>query len=251
MKHKVVRWIKIITLILAISGLSWLFFEGKLFLKTNALFEIENISFEETDLLAHPQIQTILESNLNLNIFGLNISNLKKRLEEIPQASQVIVQRSFPNIIRVTIEEREPVCLLKGRDSFWQVDKKGFVFLPLEGKFSWNLPVITGLKEENLIKYRKERNVSPEIRLALEIKERFEEKNFNLPLELSEIHFGRLDEIVIYTFTPRLELRLSRERFKEEFENLDLVLADLDKKGLEAQSVDLRFLDKVFVHLKG
>ncbi len=227
---------KIIGLILIIFGLAWLLMETRKFLETDSLFQIENISFECDSLRNQPEVREILNSDYNLNLFGFNLSRLKKKLEKIPQVKEVIIRRRFPNIVEIKIEERKPVFILNREDSFCGVDKAGYVFPQLKGKFRWDLPVITGRDKE--------------IYLALKIIS-YLETNRAIPWELSEIHFGKFDEIYLYTFDPRLELRLTKGNLERGFKNLSLVLADLGRPLTLVDSIDLRFQEKVFVHLKG
>ena len=250
LRAKSARAGKIIGLILIIFGLAWLLMETRKFLKTDSLFQIENISFECDSLRNQPEVRKILNSDYNLNLFGFNLPRLKKKLEKIPQVKEVIIRRKFPNIVEIKIEERKPVFVLNRKDSFYGVDKDGYVFPQLKGKFRWDLPVITGRDEEALGISIGSNKVSPEIYLALKIVSCLG-TNKAIPWELSEIHFGKFDEIYLYTFDPRLELRLTEGNLERGFENLSLVLADLGRPLALVDFIDLRFQEKVFVHLKG
>ncbi|MEA3369590.1 MAG: FtsQ-type POTRA domain-containing protein [Candidatus Ratteibacteria bacterium] len=241
---------KIIGLILIMFGLAWLLMETKKFLKTDSLFQIENISFECDSLRNHPEVREILNSDYNLNLFGFNLSRLKKKLEKIPQVREVIIRRRFPNIVEIKIEERKPVFILNREVSFYGIDKDGGIFPQVKGTFRWDLPVITGRDKDALEISIGGNKVSPEICLALKIAS-YMETNRTIPWELSEIHFGKFDEIYLYTFDPRLELRLTEGNLERGFENLSLVLADLGRPLALVGSIDLRFQEKVFVHLKG
>ena len=241
---------KIIGLILIIFGLTWLLHETKKFLKTDSLFRIENISFECDSLRNQPEVREILDLDYNSNFFGFDISGLKKELEKIPQVKEVIIRRRFPNIVEIRVEKREPVFILSREGFFCGVDKEGYIFSQSKGEFRWDLPVITGLDEDALKISIASSKVLPEVRLALKIASSIE-TNREVPWQLSEIHFGKFDEIYLYTFGPRLELRLTESNFKRGFENLSLVLADLDKPLISGDSMDLRFQEKVFVHSKG
>lgn len=251
-REKLIKIGKFIGIILIISGISWLSIETKKFLKSDSLFQIEGISVEQNSLLDYPEVQKILDSNYNLNIFGLKLLSLKKKLAEIPQLENVVVKRRFPNIVQIKIEEREPVLLLKWENTFYGVDDEGCIFPQLKGKFRWDLPVITGLDNRDIEIFPGSSSESlPEIFLALEINKYFKDSNMNLTLALSEAHFEKFDEIFLYTSNPRLVLRFLENNLEKGFENLSLVLADLDEKVNEIEAIDLRFQEKVFVHLEG
>ncbi len=248
-KENLWRCGKIIIFLLLIGGTGWLSIEAGRFLKTNSLFQIESISFENSDLMDHPRVKEVLNSNYNLNIFGFNIQGLKNTLEQIPQVKTVTVRRRFPNIVQIEITKRQPVILLNNKGSLYAVDDGGYVFPRMEGEKIWDLPVITGIDDQNSEDSLSDRK---EIKLALKVNEYIKRGNDgNLPLELSEIHFGDFDGFYLYVFNPRLEIRLLEDDFQKELENLALVLANLGDKIESVDSVDLRFKGKAFIHLKG
>ena len=244
------RMIKLTGLLFIIFGVYWLSLEARRFLKTDSLFQTGHIFFEKSNLLNHPEVMKISEANYNLNIFAFNLWKIKKTLENIPQVRKVIVKRKFPNIVEIRLEERKPLFLLNWKESFYGVDKDGYIFPQLEGNPCWDLPVITGLNDKYLENFFSAGEILPEIILALKINDYFK-GNRPGPLKLSEVHFGDFDEFSLYTFNPRMGLRFTKDGFKKGFENLDLVLADFDRGAGSIDSMDLRFPEKVFIHLKG
>jgi len=251
-EQRLLRSGKIIGIVFVICGVSWLGGEAKRFLNTNSFFQIESISFEENNLLKQTEAQEVLDSNYNLNFFGFNLSGLKNKLEKIPQVKNVTVKRKFPNIVQIKIEERAPVFILNLKDSFYGVDRDGYLFPQFKERSNWDLPVITGLDNKYLEDCMGNKKILPEFILALKINAYIKENCSRLPMELSEVHFEeKSDGFSLYTFNPRLELRLLKDDLERELENLSVVLLDLRNKDDLTASIDLRFKEKVFVDLKG
>lgn len=131
----------LVVLILIISGAGFYFF---LF---SEFFQIKKIIVVGEEKISKQDIEAIIENKLEKKIlfFGtksiflvdskeINISLLKK----FPQIDNLNLKRSFPNVLKVKIEERKPVavfCLAphqnfvgEQKDNCFLTDKEGIIF---------------------------------------------------------------------------------------------------------------------------
>lgn len=80
---------------------------------------------------------------LKNGFFYLNIFGLQNKILEIPWTHRVIIQRQWPNIITIVIEEQHPI-LRWGSSAL--LNSKGDVFYPAAESIPTELPVLFGPK---------------------------------------------------------------------------------------------------------
>jgi hypothetical protein len=102
----------------------------------------------EIDVEARGQLEakTILSwSGLanGMSIWDVGERQAEARLLEHPRVRAALVERELPGLVRVHVEEREPVALLFG-DPLQMVSIDGEVFPPCEGEALSGLPYISG-----------------------------------------------------------------------------------------------------------
>lgn len=76
-------------------------------------------------------------------IFGVNVADVRARLEAIPWIESALVERRLPDTIFVRLVERQPLALWQRDGRFVVIDAKGTVVQDEVGEFA-NLPVVVG-----------------------------------------------------------------------------------------------------------
>ncbi len=84
------------------------------------------------------------------NLFAVDISEVRRKLELVPLVGRVTVRRSFPDTLEVRVSERSALACLKSDRSAapLAVDREGYVLGPMYS--SPNLPVVEGFSEKGL-----------------------------------------------------------------------------------------------------
>jgi hypothetical protein len=84
------------------------------------------------------------------NLFSINLSDLKKKIESIPSIEKANVARRLPDTIVLNISSRIPRALFSGNGKTWYTDDYGVVFSAASyGEIRKNIPVISGFAQGN------------------------------------------------------------------------------------------------------
>lgn len=107
-------------------------------------FLIKKITFDGND---HVQDVLLLKASglkYRTNIFIPDLREVKAKLEQISWVKSAVVQRKFPDEIRVRISERIPIAILQSKHHLYLIDSDGVVIEHKGiGNFS-GLPIVIG-----------------------------------------------------------------------------------------------------------
>lgn len=121
--------------------------------KAGKALPIEHIEIE-SDALTREWILSYLELDLdNLNLLGIDLGNLKERLERHSQVYSVKIARQLPDTLFISVKEREPIARVlaedveRGRITLL-VDREGVVYegIGYEAKQVNGLPYLDGIR---------------------------------------------------------------------------------------------------------
>ncbi len=93
------------------------------------------LGFTVDDVLVYGRIKTPMEEINNVvnlhygdNIFGPDVHQLQADLEQLPWVKSVTIKRSYmPNIIKITLKERQVKAIWQSNNNFYPVDTEGNV----------------------------------------------------------------------------------------------------------------------------
>lgn len=108
----------------SLSDLSDYFYE-----KSSELgFTIDDIIVENRNKTSIEAINEVLNIDRNSNILNLNVKDLKTRLEYLPWIKSVTIRRSFfPNILHISLTEKEVEAIWQYDGKFYPLDENGDV----------------------------------------------------------------------------------------------------------------------------
>jgi len=154
--------------IFGICGVLIFLVAGVLFLRQSAHFRLARI---EIDLIKTKGVVTKEEviklSGLVLgqNIFKVNLSELKKRLELHPWIEKAFVARKLPRSIYIKVVEEIPVAMVATKKGVWLVNAEGRLFARAKVSLMKDLPALEGVTEEEI----RARKLSPSRLPVLEL----------------------------------------------------------------------------------
>ena len=91
-------------------------------------FPIEELRLEGRFVQLDPsEVQTLVVSELGDNYFSLDLEHIEQVVEALPWAREAKVRRSWPNRLKVTIEEQHPVA--RWGDGRWLNEQAEIVWL--------------------------------------------------------------------------------------------------------------------------
>jgi hypothetical protein len=177
-----------------------------------------------------------------LNIFLVNTDELRAQLERLDWVRVASVRRAFPTGLRVEIEERVPKAILV-LDSLRVIDDDGMPFARIETHEAAGLPVVSGLPGA-LFESESTMEVGKYLaRLGLSVSRRYAESPLAALRPLSEVHVaetGYIELILQRTrvFLGRRDFDVPLDRqLDRHFEDLERVLVELQRKGVDAQYI--------------
>ena len=173
------------------------------------------------------------------NLWRIDPERVRARLEEMPEIRRADVVRELPNRVTIVVEERRPFTLVHAARLHW-LDEDGRVLGDETRAVSTEVPVISGLSEEELVTMRT--SPGPRARAAIALIRALLRTGSALASEISEIDMSRAEGPVLYT-VDGVEVRLGTEEWDERLARLEGVLAQVATQ--DVHGVDLRFRDQV------
>lgn len=219
----------------------------------STLLSVKKFEVRGTNLIPGSSVEDIARQRLSLKrIFVLpenglifyNSNALVSELKERYPLEQVKVVKRLPSTVVVTITERTPAAIWFEADSYYEVDKEGWVLSltegPVEGLptlYNNGYPALDGKQVKN-----KERFFTFSADLGTAFSQRFPYiaiKQLVVDNELSTIKLIPLKGAFIYFSTD--------DSVTTQLERLDLLLqSELKGRFEKIRYIDLRFGDKVY-----
>ncbi len=212
-----------------------------LWVTTSPRFAIAAIEVHGASRLPVDRILTIAGVAPGVNLWSIDTSEVRGRLEAMPEIRRADVVRALPNRLTIMVEERRPFTLVHAGRLHW-LDEDGHVLGEETRAVAPEVPIISGLTEEELTTMRtaptaKARDAITLIRALLR-------SGSGLAAEISEIDMGRVEGPVLYT-VDGVEVRLGTDDWDERLARLEGVLGQVATQ--EVRYVDLRFRDQVIL----
>lgn len=152
-------------IVLVIAVAAGLYYGSRLalsrFFFDNPDYRLSTIAIRTDGTLQREQVLKAGGIELGLNIFFVNLAQVRDRLQQLPQIDEVQVERKMPNEIDITITERKPIAWITSEkevadpfasEAAFLVDARGI--LMKEKKLLPEylaLPLITGCASEALV----------------------------------------------------------------------------------------------------
>ena len=234
-----------ISLLAAATVLGALFVYVYSTILSSPYFSIREISVRGVKELTEKDILAAAKIRMRSNILSINTDAVAKRISVNPWIKSVYVGRELPDHLVLEVRERTPVALVKQAGALYLMDVDGFVFKKLSRADEVDLAILSGVDVRAKSAYVL-------VGEALKLLERLSAEDQHTFLgEVSEIHVDEVFGLSILT-DKGLHLKLGRENFAGKLNQLQVVLADLEKRGLKNGHlfVDLADISKVTVQRK-
>jgi cell division protein FtsQ len=234
-----------ISLLAAATVLGALFVYAYSTILSSPYFSIREISVRGVKELTEKDILAAAKIRMRTNILSINTDAVAKRISVNPWIKSVYVGRELPDHLVLEVRERTPVALVKQAGALYLMDVDGFVFKKLSRADEVDLAILSGVDV-------RAKSASVLVGEALKLLERLSAEDQHTFLgEVSEIHVDEVFGLSILT-DKGLHLKLGRENFAGKLNQLQVVLADLEKRGLKNGHlfVDLADISKVTVQRK-
>ena len=234
-----------LALLAAATFFSILFVYAYNYLLSAPYFEIKEISVRGVKELTEKDILAMAKIQPRSNILAVSTDVVAGRIAVNPWVKHIYVGRELPDRLVLDVRERTPIALLKQAGNFYLMDGEGVVFKKLSKGDDVDLAIVTGVDIQAKVQ-------SALLAEALKLLETLSTSDQHALLgTVSEMHVDEIFGLSVLT-DKGLHLKLGRENFAGKLHQLQIVLSDLEMRGMKNGHlfVDLADVSKVTVQRK-
>ncbi len=248
MSKRFVLGLKLTAVGTALVFVSLLFVFSYDFLTQCDYFKAQGLMVIGTHRLTQKQVLQQANITNGVNIFSVNLSNVRKRLLAHSWIENAEVRRELPSGINIRIKEQKPLAVLDLGRKFI-INTHGEIFKEMDKADHCNLPMISGLEFSDI-------NVKGELRsipfdAVMKILGLGQKPESVLPYSLIKIiHVDREMGLTIYAFDHIREIKIGYDNYPDKYAMLKDVLFYLKKNGgfSRLESIDLNNLNRIVVN---
>ena len=203
----------------------------------SGIFNSDNIEIEGNKYVESEYIIKALEVNNNKNIFRYNIKDMEEILLNNKYIDKVEIKRLLPNILKVSIIEKEIVANLYNEEIYCYIDKEGNFIDEIDENNKDNEVITVHIDynktDSQEIKFKNEENKKRLLYLLEYIKEE------GIYKKIDNIEMTKPNSINKSTKEYINILLNSDEELKYNISRLAMILADLQNKKQKGGEIDL------------
>lgn len=213
--------------------------EARFVLATSSQFRIQHILIENTKLIDQATLIELLHLKGANSIFGVSAKELSRRLEKDPDIENAIVEKGYPDTIRIVVNERMPYARIRVDNKERLIDYNGIV-LWRNQEWKNSVPLVLGVEADKVVPG--EPCSDDVLNKALGILRRGDQCGWGRFIEIVEIDVRDFNKIVINT-REKVSILIKLEDVKKQLDDLTSVLTDVQRRGKIIRKVDLRYKD--------
>lgn len=215
------------------------------FLGRTTFLRLDRIEVAGLKRLKREEILAAASVKIGDDLLSLRLSRMGEQLAKNPWIESVRVRRSFPHSLSISVVEREPVGVVS-MGYLYYLDAKGEIFKPLQEGDSLDLPVITGLNEEDILRDPTGSRETLKTMLALIDQLRRNRSGITIA-DISELHYDKGFGYTLFTMNRGLPIRLGMDSFNEKLERLSRIYNELQPQITALEYIDLDYSDRIVV----
>lgn len=218
--------IVLISLVL-VAVISLLAFVG--YHKVKKIFLLSKVDVAGCKRISAPRVIALAGIDGQTSLLFLDSSSIKRAIEKNPVIKVLDITKQYPDTLKITIEERKPLMLIKIDTSLYEISKDGYII----GNDNFSLPV---LSEFPLNEGTRQTNTS----LLYILKTVGECENAKVLDAISEIEYSE-KEIIIYPRILKAKILINHEADCEKLQKLYMAMVSLASKEEKVKRLDFRF----------
>ncbi len=209
----------------------------------NPDYNLAEIEIKDDGPLAREQVLAATGLREGVNIFSIDIAQMRASLMAMPQVEHAEVERVLPGKITIDISERKPVAWVAARNhedpttdrKSFLVDRKGVLMRTGSNVTEYfHLPVIHGLPTDNFDPG--ETVGTPEMKAALDLIRLTAENPARFQVYSIDLSLGYC---MVVTDQRRSRITFGLEHVDAQLERLNVLLDYIEKNGREIQTANL------------
>ncbi|HET9953922.1 MAG TPA: FtsQ-type POTRA domain-containing protein [Polyangiaceae bacterium] len=204
-------------------------FSARRYALTSDRFAIQHISVTGGRRFDAARIRQVGKMPPGQNLFALDTQVVEARLLDDPWVASAKVVRRLPSTLEVTITEREAKALALLGDRLYLVTPNAEPFKQVEGEDPVDLPVITGLSPESLLRDRP--RALERLALGLELLAQYQELNLSRAYVAEEVHLDESGTVTLIVGKDGIVLNLGRPPYRPRLLMAERVVEEARRSG--------------------
>jgi cell division protein FtsQ len=238
------RWLgrlSVLTGILVVAAASTAVAWGlRRYLRESHRFAVTDVKVEGNSRRSAQQIIKRAGLDLGKNIFQVDEEALAGAILADPWIESAEVKVELPNAVRVKVSEREPRALATIGSKLYLVDQKGQVFKELAEADPHDLPVVTGVSEDDVSRDRE--GVTARIRRALELVDDLTAAKIAVRYPVQEVRAEADGTVSVVVGSDGVTLMFGSPPFRAKVDKAERILEELRYRKVQRAVL---FLDNV------
>ncbi len=199
---------------------------GAYYFLNSSLFFIDELEWTGLTFISEAELLEQVDFSSN-NVFRIDQSALANQISNHLWIKFADISWGWPNRLVVSVVEREAIGMIPSQDSWFLLDTDGDLLPPPRGFSFGSLPLITNIDSDNTD-------------LFITIARLLTRLPANVYEDISELN---AEEQILITRSGTQILLGDLRDLNRKLETLELVLADLSRRNINAKRIDLRILN--------
>jgi cell division protein FtsQ len=213
------------------------------FVLDSEYFSVREIQVRGGDRVRGTDLVALAGLKHGMNIWAIDLAAIEKVFAKHPWVRRVLVRREFPRRVVIEIEERSPKAIV-AMGQLYYVDSDGLVFTTVGNGDKVDLPLITGLRQEQLSVR------DPALRHRLKEALRLGDLMALDAHKLSEIHFAAPQRVVLYTSAYPMALHMGWGNWEDKLRRVRRVLSLWKGHEQRLASLDVSFRGQAVARIR-
>jgi cell division protein FtsQ len=216
---------------------------ARAFVLDSEYFSVHEIQVRGGERVGGGELVALAGLKHGMNIWKIDLAAIEKVFVKHPWVRRVLVRREFPRRVVIEVEERTPKAIL-AMGQLYYVDSDGLVFTTVDNGDKVDLPLITGLRQDQLSAR------DPALRSRLKEALRLGELMALEAHKLSEIHFAAPQRVVLYTTAHPVALHMGWGDWEDKLRRLKRVFSLWKGHEHRLTSLDVSFRGQAVARIR-
>jgi len=237
--------IKLSLLLIGMAALSMLFLSLYQYLLTSPHIRLEQVIVTGVDEGIKHELIEISQLNADMSLLGINLNDLKHKMESHPWIRSVELGKHFPHTLTIQAEKEVPRAVVVV-DKLSFMNRWGTIFKEADKTDNMDYPVITGISQTGSDR-------ESQLKLASHILDILESETGPWSLnKLSEIHITGNGDISLYSISMQAVINIKGSELETKRDELKKIVKHLKKTGLThtVKAIDMNHRDGAVISFK-
>lgn len=122
------------------------------YLLSSPIFTLTEVKISGSSHLSFEEVLRIAKLQRGESLLAIDLEKICKNLQGHPWVAEVSAEKDLPDTLRIIIQERKPVAAVEIGTDYYFLDERGVLFLRIKEKETKGIPILTGLKKEDVDK---------------------------------------------------------------------------------------------------